>query len=175
LPQIVFLVLIFLLMYALLVRPQQRRARQQRSLIAALEVGAEVQTVGGIMGRIVSLDDEFIRLEVAPGVVVTFVRGAVARVVEVVADAGTTVPGDLALPDELGLPDDLTLPDDLGSPASGSTTPPPVSPESPPTPPPTSPAPPSAPGPTSKEADQGDTGQQPGSGGPSADPEEKRD
>ncbi|HZU75041.1 MAG TPA: preprotein translocase subunit YajC [Acidimicrobiales bacterium] len=121
--QILFLVLIFVLMYALLVRPQQRRARQQRALIASLEVGAEVQTVGGIMGRIVDLDDELIRLEVAPGVVLSFVRGAIARVVEVGTEEEPGMPAD---PFETGS-DDPTGPE--GAPPS-VTSPPVTSPPS---------------------------------------------
>lgn len=74
--------LIFLgLMWVLLVRPQQQRVRRQRELVAALEVGDEVVTAGGILGRIVALDDDEAHIEVAPGVVVRFLRLAVnARV-----------------------------------------------------------------------------------------------
>jgi len=70
--------LVFLgLMWFLLVRPQQQRVRQQRDLIASLEVGDEVLTAGGILGRIVELDDEMATVEVAPGVALRFLRGAV--------------------------------------------------------------------------------------------------
>lgn len=70
--------LIFLgLMWFLLVRPQQQRVKRQRDLVASLEVGDEVVTAGGLVGTIVGLDDEEVRLEVAPGVVVRFVRFAV--------------------------------------------------------------------------------------------------
>lgn len=85
--QLLFPILLVVLMYVLLVRPQQQRARRQRELVSSLSVGAEVQTVGGLMGRIVGLDDELVRVEAAPGIVLTFVRGAIARVVEV-QDAG---------------------------------------------------------------------------------------
>ena len=81
--QLLFPILLVVLMYVLLVRPQQQRARRQRDLVASLQIGAEVQTAGGLMGRIVGLDDELVRIEAAPGVVLTFVRGAIARVVEV--------------------------------------------------------------------------------------------
>ncbi|HZT64878.1 MAG TPA: preprotein translocase subunit YajC [Acidimicrobiales bacterium] len=85
----IYLLVVFVFGWLLLVRPQQQRARRQRELIATLEVGAEVQTAGGIIGRIVGLDDEVVRIEVAPGVVISFVRGAIARVVEV-TDTDTT-------------------------------------------------------------------------------------
>ncbi len=76
--------LIFLaLMWFLLVRPQKERVRRQQQLVASLEVGDEVVTAGGIVGRIVSLDDDEAHIEVAPGVVMRFLRLAVnARVAE---------------------------------------------------------------------------------------------
>ena len=69
-------------MYVLLVRPQQRKVREQRELVRRVGVGAEVQTIGGILGRVVAADDEYVHLEVSPGVVVTFVRAAVGRILE---------------------------------------------------------------------------------------------
>ena len=74
--------LVFLaLMWFMLVRPQQQRVRRQRELVSSLAVGDEVVTVGGIVGRIVGLDADEARLEVAPGVVLRFLRVAVnARV-----------------------------------------------------------------------------------------------
>ncbi len=74
--------LVFLgLMWFMLVRPQQQRVRRQRELVNSLAVGDEVVTAGGVVGRIVGLDDEHVRLELAPGVVVRFLRMAVnARV-----------------------------------------------------------------------------------------------
>ena len=72
------LILLFV-MYLFLVRPQQQRARRQRELITTLSVGDEVLTVGGLVGTIVSLSPETAELEIADGVVVTFVRAAVSR------------------------------------------------------------------------------------------------
>jgi preprotein translocase subunit YajC len=70
--------LIFLgLMWVMLVRPQQQRVRRQRELVSSLVVGDEVVAAGGIMGRIVALDDEEIRLEVAPGLILRVLRVAV--------------------------------------------------------------------------------------------------
>lgn len=78
-----FLPLVLLaLMYVLLVRPQQQRVRHQRELIASLEVGDEVITAGGMVGRITAIEGEEIRLEVAPGVTMRFVRLAVNSRVE---------------------------------------------------------------------------------------------
>ena len=73
-------------MYVLLVRPQQRKVREQRDLVRRVGVGAEVQTIGGILGRVVAADDEYVHLEISPGVVVTFVRAAVGRILEAAPD-----------------------------------------------------------------------------------------
>jgi preprotein translocase subunit YajC len=73
-------------MYVLLVRPQQRKVRDQRELVRRVGVGAEVQTIGGILGRVVAADDAYVHLEVSPGVVVAFVRAAVGRILEAPPD-----------------------------------------------------------------------------------------
>jgi preprotein translocase subunit YajC len=83
LPTIAMLVVLGALFYFLLIRPQQRRARQQRELMASLEVGDEVITLGGLFGTIRWLDQDRVRLEVAPGVELTFVKNAIARKVGV--------------------------------------------------------------------------------------------
>lgn len=66
-------------MYLLLIRPQQKRAKAQRELVASLGVGDRVVTVGGIHGSIQSLDDDTIRLEVSPGTSITMARSSVGR------------------------------------------------------------------------------------------------
>ncbi|HUR18688.1 MAG TPA: preprotein translocase subunit YajC [Acidimicrobiales bacterium] len=75
--QLLFPFVFLALMWVLLVRPQQQRVRQQRDLVASLEIDDEVVTAGGILGRIVSLTDEEATLQVAPGVNMRFLRGAV--------------------------------------------------------------------------------------------------
>jgi len=78
-----FLPLVLLaLMWVLLVRPQQQRVRRQRELIAALEVGDEVVTAGGVVGRVVGLEGDEVRLEVAPGVTMRFARLSVTSRVQ---------------------------------------------------------------------------------------------
>ena len=76
---LIFLVLMFVLFYFLMIRPQQRRQRAQRELLASLEEGDEVVTIGGMFGTITALDDERATLEVAPNVEIEFVRTAIAR------------------------------------------------------------------------------------------------
>ena len=75
---LISLALMVAIFYFLLIRPQQRRARQQRDLISSLTLGDEVITVGGIFGRITDMDDESVTLDVGAGQV-RFVRQAIVR------------------------------------------------------------------------------------------------
>lgn len=75
---LISLVLMVAIFYFLLIRPQQRRSRQQRDLLGSLNVGDEVVTIGGIFGRITEIDDESVTLDVGAGQV-RFVRQAIAR------------------------------------------------------------------------------------------------
>jgi len=62
------LILIFVVFYFVLIRPQTKRAKEHRNMVAALAPGDEVVTGGGILGRIASVDDQFVTVEVADGV-----------------------------------------------------------------------------------------------------------
>jgi preprotein translocase subunit YajC len=73
------LILLVAVSYVLLIRPQQRQLRSRRALVASLGVGDEVVTAGGVVGRIMSLDDTMATLEVADGVRVRILRGAVSQ------------------------------------------------------------------------------------------------
>ena len=73
------LVLVFLFMWFLLIRPQQQRVRAQRRMLEALAVGDDVVTAGGICGRISAMTDEEITLEVNDGVEIRFVRAAIRQ------------------------------------------------------------------------------------------------
>jgi len=75
----VILLALFVLMWLMVIRPQQQRLRAQRELVMSLEAGDRIVTAGGVVGRIVGLDDQHARVEVAPDVVVTFLRAAVSR------------------------------------------------------------------------------------------------
>ena len=86
------LILIFVLFYFLLIRPQQKKAKQHKEMVASLREGDEVVTNGGTLGVIKALDNNFINLEVAPNVVVKVQRPAVAQLV--VMPEGTQVTGD---------------------------------------------------------------------------------
>ncbi len=74
------LILIFVVFYFLLIRPQTKRAKEHREMVAALEVGAEVATSGGILGKVTALSDQFLTIEIAEGVNVKVQRHTVAQV-----------------------------------------------------------------------------------------------
>jgi preprotein translocase subunit YajC len=73
------LIALFAVFYLLLVRPQQKRAKQQRALVNAVEVNDRIVTLGGIHGTVRYVDDDILHLEVAPGTQITFNKQAVAR------------------------------------------------------------------------------------------------
>jgi preprotein translocase subunit YajC len=62
------LVLMFVLLYFLMIRPQSKRAKEHKSMLAALQKGDEVVTSGGTLGRITKVGEQFVSLEVAQGV-----------------------------------------------------------------------------------------------------------
>src|SRR5215470_3374401 len=66
--------------FLLIVLPQRRRTNAHRAVLASLEVGDEVVTIGGILGTIRALQEERIELEIAEGVVITVARNAIAQV-----------------------------------------------------------------------------------------------
>jgi preprotein translocase subunit YajC len=77
----IILPLLFVAMWWFTIRPQQQRLRAQRELIAAIQLGDVVLTAGGVIGRIVSMDDEELVLDAGRGapVEVRVVRASVTR------------------------------------------------------------------------------------------------
>ena len=77
------LILIFLILYFLLIRPQQRKVKEHQAMVAALRRGDRVVTQGGVLGKVtrVKEGDAEIELEIAPNVRVQVVRSTVAQVV----------------------------------------------------------------------------------------------
>lgn len=74
------LIIIFVIFYFLLIRPQQKRAKEHRAMVQALSKGDEVVTSGGMLARVTELDDNYLTLEIASGVVVKVQRQAVTQV-----------------------------------------------------------------------------------------------
>ena len=64
------LILMFVAMYFLMIRPQQKRAKEQKAMMEALAKGDEVVTAGGVLGRIAKVSDLYVTLEIASGEVV---------------------------------------------------------------------------------------------------------
>lgn len=73
------LVLIFAVFYFLLIRPQQRKARDHRSMLAALKRNDEVMTTGGVFGKVQALTETEVTLEVAPNLKLRVSRSHIAQ------------------------------------------------------------------------------------------------
>jgi preprotein translocase subunit YajC len=71
---------IFVLFYFMLIRPQNKRAKEHRDLINKLQKGDEIVTSGGIVAKVAGLDDQFIKATVADGVELNIQRNAVSAV-----------------------------------------------------------------------------------------------
>ena len=74
------LVLMFVVLYFIMIRPQMKRQKEHRAMIDALAKGDEVVTSGGLLGKVARLGEGFVHLEVAEGVEVQIQRSAVAQV-----------------------------------------------------------------------------------------------
>jgi preprotein translocase YajC subunit len=79
---ILIIPIFLILMYVVLMRPQQQRVRRQQQLMTSIGAGDEVVTAGGLIGRVVDVTDDRLRLEIADGVVVELLRLAVSRRLE---------------------------------------------------------------------------------------------
>jgi len=66
--------------YFLVLRPQMKRAKELKTMVASLQKGDEVVTMGGVMGRIAKVGDSYISLEVAEGVNLNIQKGAIQTV-----------------------------------------------------------------------------------------------
>ena len=78
--QLLPLVLIFVVFYFLLIRPQAKRAKEHKAMVAALAVGDEVVIGGGVLGKVTETGEQFLTVEVADGVRVKVQRHTVGSV-----------------------------------------------------------------------------------------------
>lgn len=76
---LIYLIALVAIFYFLLIRPQQKRAKEHRELVASLKVGDKVVTVGGVYGTIKSLAEDMVSLQVASNVRITVSRTAIGR------------------------------------------------------------------------------------------------
>ncbi len=74
------LVLMFVVLYFVMIRPQMKRQKEARAMIEALAKGDEVATAGGMIGKITKLGDVYLGVEIANGVEVQLQRSAVVQV-----------------------------------------------------------------------------------------------
>ena len=116
---LVYFALLALAFFLLIVRPQRRRVTQHRAFVSALELGDDVVTTGGIYGTIRALRGDAVELEVAPGIVLTFARAAVAQRAYPDVDPAAAVERpdstpEIAPPDAKPEVDDTTPDDDAG-------------------------------------------------------------
>ena len=71
------IILLFVILYFLMIRPQMKRAKEQKAMIEALQKGDEVVTAGGLVGRITKLGEHYLTLEIAPNTEIVLQRSAV--------------------------------------------------------------------------------------------------
>ena len=79
--QLLFFVPLFVLFYFMLIRPQSKRAKEHREMVAKLAAGDEVVVGGGILGKIVEVGDTFLSVEIASGVTIKVQKAQVAQLV----------------------------------------------------------------------------------------------
>lgn len=78
--QVIPLVFMFAIFYFLLIRPQQKKAKDHKALLESIKKGDNVITAGGVHGKVVSVDDGIVSLEIATGVVIKITKPYIASV-----------------------------------------------------------------------------------------------
>ena len=74
------LVLMFVVLYFVMIRPQMKKQKEHRAMVDALAKGDEVVTTGGVLGKVSKMGDSYLGVEVASGVEIQVQRGAVIQV-----------------------------------------------------------------------------------------------
>jgi preprotein translocase subunit YajC len=78
--QVIPLVFMFAIFYFLLIRPQQKKAKEHKALLEAIKKGDNVITAGGVHGKVTSVDDGIVTLEIATGVNIKIVKSYIAAI-----------------------------------------------------------------------------------------------
>ena len=78
--QLLFPALLLVVFYFLLIRPQSKRAKEQKEMLSKVAAGDEVATTGGILGKVVEVGEQFLTLEIATGVSIKLQKFQVAQV-----------------------------------------------------------------------------------------------
>jgi preprotein translocase subunit YajC len=71
------IILMFVLLYFLMIRPQMKRSKEHKQMVEALQKGDEVVTAGGVVGRISEMGEAYVSLEIAPSIEISVQRSAV--------------------------------------------------------------------------------------------------
>jgi len=74
------LLLMFVVLYFIMIRPQMKRAKEHKAMVEAVQKGDEVIAAGGVLGKINKLDENYVSLQVAPNVEVQVQRGSIQLV-----------------------------------------------------------------------------------------------
>ena len=74
------LILMFVVLYFIMIRPQMKRQKEHKAMVDALAKGDEVVTSGGVLGKVSKVGDTFVGLEIAQGVEIQIQRNAVVQV-----------------------------------------------------------------------------------------------
>lgn len=77
---LIFMIVIFAVFYFLLIRPQAKRAKEHKQMVAALNKGDEVVTSGGIYGKLSAVSEDNVEVDIAEGITVKLQRQAIASV-----------------------------------------------------------------------------------------------
>ncbi len=78
--QFIPLIIIFVIFYFLLIRPQMKRAKEHKKMVEGIAKGDEIVTSGGILGKVTAVDEGFLSVEVASGTVIQMQSSAVSQV-----------------------------------------------------------------------------------------------
>ena len=84
-----FIGVLFAIMYFLMIRPQQKQAKEHRALLAALKKGDDVVTQGGMLGKIYAVTDKIVTLEIANGIRVRVLKSSIQGKASVAEEATT--------------------------------------------------------------------------------------
>ena len=85
--QFIPLILIFVIMYFLILRPQQKRMKEHKNMVAALKRGDQVITQGGLIGKVTDVKEGEVTVEIAQGVKVRVVRATISQVLNATTPA----------------------------------------------------------------------------------------
>lgn len=77
---LIMISVIFVLFYFMLIRPQNKKAKEHRELLSHLKKGDEIVTSGGMLAKVINLDEQYVKVSLAEGVEITLQKGAIIAV-----------------------------------------------------------------------------------------------